>query len=754
MDFRLNAHDPRTGDFLYTLPRPAEVQIGDVFGDRGTLELTYSTHQARAVAMPTFLEVQAQVQFDGGAWDDVGPALIRLGGSHEDTDRADMRKVQFVGRDWLLGRARVGAGDLPLIDGKRPFYQATAGQILRSLILEAQDRGAADGIELGPFTNTTDSAGNAWTEQVTIYYSPGLPIGDVLANLVEQGVCDYRMEGRTLHVYEPETELGRDLTDRDNPVRVHGSVTEAPVKYSLEDLANSALLIGEDGFQVEVDNPSAPDDYGRLEITIEQGGVNQEGTARTLIDAELQRGSREVREITRTQHAAGARFLPYRDYRPGDFVQAFDDGQWERYRVREIQLVRDASGWTVHTVLNDRLKELLLKLAEKTNGITNGSRGSGGDGTQPAPPQRPGVEPAAPEGLVIDQQVYLDDAGTARGVITAGWGEVTESTAGLAIDIGGYELWWRENTTYATWTRATATSGDTTVDQSPVILTASDGSAMEYQWRVRAVAQASNRPGPWSNVVTLTMTQDTTPPPPPSAPIVSTGFRIVTVEWDGVDENGQEMPRDFSRVRVYLAPAEDMVGARLSGSLAYPGSWNSETMPADVPVWVAMTAVDRVGNESAMTAAVSVTPRQLVDDEKIREELDGLDDTIRDAYDELHQDIENIVVDANGNATFWLPEEPDETTEPTPKTGDIWFNTSDGNKLYRYDGQGWVPQRTSGSRRSRMLRSTESRESAREPCTEIESRRVRPGIGDRHGPNQCGRQEPHHTVHQHPARAV
>ena len=328
-----------------------------MFGDRGTLELTYSTHQARAVAMPTFLEVQAQVQFDGGAWDDVGPALIRLGGSHEDTDKADMRKVQFVGRDWLLGRARVGAGDLPLIDGKRPFYQATAGQIIRSLILEAQDRGAADGIELGPFTNTTDSAGNAWSEQVTIYYSPGLPIGDVLANLVEQGVCDYRMEGRTLHVYEPETTLGRDLTTGNNPVRVHRAVTEAPVKYSLEDLANSALLIGEDGFQVEVDNPSAPDDYGRLEITIEQGGVNQEGTARTLIDAELQRGSREVREITRTQHAAGARFLPYRDYRPGDYVQAFDDGQWERYRVREIQLVRDASGWTVHTVLNDRLKE-------------------------------------------------------------------------------------------------------------------------------------------------------------------------------------------------------------------------------------------------------------------------------------------------------------------------------------------------------------------------------------------------------------
>src|SRR5690606_27370743 len=223
---------------------------------------------------------------------------------------------------------------------------------------------------------------------------------------------------------------------------------------------------------------------------------------------------------------------------------------------RELQLVREDGGWTIHTVLNDRLQELLLRLAKKQNGIVNGSRGSGGDGTRPAPAPKPGVEPAAPQGLVVDQQVYLDASGTARGLITAGWGEVTQSTSGLAIDIGGYELWWRVNDTFAVWTRAATTSGDTEVDHSPVVLTAGDGTPMEYQWRVRALAGESNRPGPWSSIVTLTMTQDTTPPPPPSAPVVETGFRIVTVAWDGLDENGQAMPRDFAWTRIYLAASE------------------------------------------------------------------------------------------------------------------------------------------------------------------------------------------------------
>ena len=634
MDFRFAAHDPRTGEFLRIMPRPVSVQIGDTFGTRGTLVLSY----AGSPEIETFLEVRAQVSF-GGEWEQVGPALLRLGGSHEDTDASGMRTVEFVSREWVLGKARVGEGELPLVDGKRPFYQASPGEIMRSLLLEAQDRGAAQGIELGPFDAATDSAGTAWSKVATIYYSPGLPIASVLENLVDQGMCDYRMNGRTLELFEPDTAMGRDLTVGD-PVRIHGAVTEAPVAYTLEDLTTSALLIGEEGFQVEVANPSAPRDYGELEVTIEQGGVNSEATARTMIDAELQRGSREIREITRSQAAAHARYLPFRDYRVGDYVEALDNGRWERYRVREVQIVRDGDGWTVHTVLNDRLQELLLKLAKRTSGIVNGSKGSGGDGTPPAPAPRPGLEPAAPQGLVVDQQVYIDGAGDARGIVTAGWGAVTESTRGQRIDLAGYELWRRDNETHAPWRMVARTDGDTGATDAPVWLTRSDGSAAQYQWRVRAVAQQSGREGAWSEPVTLTMTQDTTPPPLPSAPVVSTGFRIVSAEWDGLTADGTEMPSDFARVRVYTGTTESMSDARQVGSILYPGTWNSETMPAGVQVWVAFTAVDRVGNESAMTAAVPVTPQALVDEESISAQVEQIGEDIAAAASEAAQDLD------------------------------------------------------------------------------------------------------------------
>lgn len=696
MDFRFTAHDPQTGAFLHRLPRPEKVQIGDTFGTRGTLDLTYSAKALNAKPMPTFVEIRQEVTFDQGmTWAQIGPNYLRLSGSHEDTDQAGMRTVKFVSREWLLGKARVGYGDLPLIDGKRPFYQSSPGAIIRTLLLEAKDRGAAQGIEIGGFTAGKDSAGHSWGKVATIYYQPGLPILNVLENLVEQGLCDYRLEGNVLRLYEPETTMGVDHTTGNDPVRVHGHVTEAPVNYTLEDLTTSALLIGEDGFELEVDNPSAPDDYGRLEVTIEQGGVNQEGTARIMVDEALNKGSREIREITRTQRAEGLKFLPYRDYRVGDFVQVRDQGKWERYRVREIQAVREKEGWTVHTVLNDRLQELLLKLAKRTNGIVNGSQGSGGDGTPPAPPAKPGIEPAAPEGLILDQQVYLDREGIARGVVTAGWGEVTESTKGKAIDIGGYELWWRRNETYATWTRATSTTGETTVSHSPVVLTDTDGTAMEYQWRVRAVAQESARPGPFSDIVTVTMTQDTTPPPPPSMPGVVTDLRIITVDWDGLDEDGEQMPVDFNHVRVYFGSTANMSNAQRVGSLTQAGSWNSGSMEPDTPVWVAISAVDNVGNESAMTEAQEVTPRKLVDDESIRDAIEGIDDAIADAKEAA---IEESVVTAGGVTVHNKTTPP--VNSPSDKAHDVWqqWTTLDeGGTIvaaWVHDGARWVERDT------------------------------------------------------------
>ncbi|MDN6458119.1 MAG: hypothetical protein L0K38_13960, partial [Yaniella sp.] len=115
-------------------------------------------------------------------------------------------------------------------------------------------------------------------------------------------------------------------------------------------------------------------------------------------------------------------------------------------------------------------------------------------------------------------------------------------------------------------------------------------------------------------------------------------------------------------------------------------------MTPDVPVWVAVSAVDHVGNESAMSPAQSVTPRKLVDDSSIRDELGTIDDKINTAVDDLNQAIENIVIDANGTTTYWMPTAPDEMTDPKPKAGDLWFDSSaEGkNTPHVFQGGEWV----------------------------------------------------------------
>lgn len=67
-------------------------------------------------------------------------------------------------------------------------------------------------------------------------------------------------------------------------------------------------------------------------------------------------------------------------------------------------------------------------------------------------------------------------------------------------------------------------------------------------------------------------------------------------------------------------------------------------------------------------------------------------DAIRDAQDALREDVERIVTDGAGATTYWLPAKPGEATDPPPREGDLWFDTSEsgGNALHRFDGQGWV----------------------------------------------------------------
>jgi hypothetical protein len=197
--------------------------------------------------------------------------------------------------------------------------------------------------------------------------------------------------------------------------------------------------------------------------------------------------------------------------------------------------------------LNDRFLERELRQAKRTNGIVGGSTADGGSGARPAPEGPDTRRPAAPEGLVVDTVAYLDGDGAARGAITATWGLVTSATDGTAMDVGRYELWWRPNEPGATWRRLTD------VEHPDNVATASGFEVgAELAFAVRAVGSHNGLAGPLSAAYAVTIAVDAEAPPVPSAPRLSTRLGVINVEWDGLGESGESMPRDYLHTRVWM----------------------------------------------------------------------------------------------------------------------------------------------------------------------------------------------------------
>ncbi|WP_127933094.1 hypothetical protein [Nonomuraea polychroma] len=174
------------------------------------------------------------------------------------------------------------------------------------------------------FTPTHDSAGQPWNKLLTIGLDPGADLLTLLINLAEQGVLDWTMQGRVLRAFNEGTTLGRDFATGPAPVdlRMGRDVDDAPDDATLEDASSAILIVGENGLQVEVTNPSAVAPWGRWETYQSQSGVSDEGTARLLAQYALDRASGEQVQHTRQIRPYAARWLPLKDYRPGDTVLA------------------------------------------------------------------------------------------------------------------------------------------------------------------------------------------------------------------------------------------------------------------------------------------------------------------------------------------------------------------------------------------------------------------------------------------------
>ncbi len=193
------------------------------------------------------------------------------------------------------------------------------------------------------------------------------------------------------------------------------------------------------------------------------------------------------------------------------------------------------------------------------------------------------------------------------------WGAVTQDAGGVALNVGGYELFMRVNTTGEPWFLVASTEPtDTTATYSPLVV------GTGYAFKVRAVNLGKT--GPFSSVVAVTIPDDTTAPPVPTAPQLSTRLGVVRVLWDGMGVSSTPMPSDFFHVRVWmqnpLAPGWADIGfLDAAGSILVPG------LPYGADRQFRFTSVDRSGNESGPSTAVTIATVPLVQGDAANESI-------------------------------------------------------------------------------------------------------------------------------------
>ena len=615
---RLVAYRP-FGDRLGVLAEPVSFSASMLHNDDGAISVEYSLLSGDAQAfnreLTDGLEVAVEVSDGTGYREPDNARFVITGRSGKTDDRT--RTVTYSGQSisWLLSKAENNDSTHLLTDGdnkgKRPFYSANPGVILKTLLDENKARGGvATGLTLG-FDTAKDAGGAAWARKYTLYYSLGTDLQTILSALVNGGGCDWRTSGRTLKLWNADsTALSRDLS-KSIVLQLARDISEAPFEESIADLASTVLVEGDNNLLFRMDNPAAPTPWGKWESYSSQGGVSDKDTAQAFMQSTLDDAARVRGQYTRDLVTANVDNLPLIDYHAGDWITAPTVAHGEKVRVQEIDLsMRQNEGLSCSIALNDIKYDASVRQAKKIKGITGGAALAGSESGTTVSTDHDHRVPKAPQGLVVQTDAYIGSDGFAHGLATAMWSAVTEATNDTAIEISNYAVEWRKHVDGAPWHSAGTT------DKTQLGFGGLDcGTQIEV--RVRAVPTYSDKLGEWSAVVVATVESDTTPCSVPSKPTVSSELGVVTIHWDGKTAAGGQMEADFDHIEVgegINAAGMQVISATQSGQGAYVitgltgGSQHS----------YALRSVDHAGNRSDWSAVATVTVASAVSPEEVK----------------------------------------------------------------------------------------------------------------------------------------
>lgn len=611
---RLLAYTPN-GASQGPIPAPQGLQVSFPVNDIGACTWTYPTVAPRAAVIGQPIEVAVEVSADQGAtWSEPPNGRFLYLRDGRDPVKDDAYQIECPGYALRLRKGLVFNLSLDT-DGKRHFTDASPGQILNTLMSEAQARGALTAITWA-FTAANDSGGVAWPAGTlqNIAYDPGTDILTIVQAMADSGLVDYRFQGRELQVYPADGAMATDRTIGANPVslRFGRDLVEAPFRRTWEALADVALVMGDNLAASVRTNGGALTPWGRQETFVTASGVTDSGTLAVLGDGALSYTETERVERTYGLSFDTAKFLPFRDYAPGEWVYGATDPDVAptRMRVRQVTLTMDDAGVAGgNAVLNDRFVEADILQARRLDKIIQGATQSGTGGT-PSGAGNDILQPAQVAGLGATALAYLADDGRALSQITLDWADtVTNADGSAATDIDHYEVW-RKRAAEATYVMVGQTQVSSWTD-SPY------EPNEEWDFQVRAVDQVFNR-GAFSAAVSVTTAADMDPPPAPSAPTLSSTTKaIIQANWDGLTATAGAMPADFAYVEVHASAVNDFApvpgaSATLVGTMRKAGSVTF-TKATGTTQHVKLLAIDTSANAGPASAQATVVVSQGTD---------------------------------------------------------------------------------------------------------------------------------------------
>jgi hypothetical protein len=608
------------------LPNVESWSLAPVANDAGALQLTYPVDGVNWATLHEGVlldkDVRVEVVIDGTTRPELRAVLSEASGD----DIAEASVWTYTGK-LATGRLTEAVvkpkSGMPAADGDSTieqdghYYSCTAGTIAATLMVEAQTRGALADVTFATFTGTHDSLGAPWTQIITLKLTPGTDYLKVMQALVEAGMCEFRVIGSDLRLYQPDS-LGTDRTLTNPPLvfREGQNLKDSPRRHSTVGAPTSALVIGADGLYEWTDDAAALTRRGRrIESAVSQGSIRDPGTLTAYAQYWLGGASHGRMEKTHGL-APNAGPFPFDNFDIHDWGWSDLGADLERLRVKAWTLSGDASGELTATVhLNDLIADAEDRIAHRLEGIAGGTTITGTSNARQIPDAYiDGIPPATPTGLSVTSLAYTTDENVTLAAVTVTWDAVLLNTDGTALtDLGTYTVFWRYTAAgmaptnpFLAWTMA-ATTGELHASFSGVRPNA------QIAVRLGATDIAGNFSG-WSAVTLHTTAEDTTAPPTPSTPLLTAFIGSIRIEWDGLGSLGEVMPADFKLVEVHVSTVDNFTPttATLYDTITGAAAVGYTKGAYGVAQFVRFIAVDTSGNRSGASADSTALPRQIL----------------------------------------------------------------------------------------------------------------------------------------------